>query len=525
MSGRSWTMHGRKRSRSPGRSRTPQKTRSPRQNLIFRAGGGWNQDEFARTLSEDMPSSTPAGTADEEADSSLSSACLSPATTPSTVPPQDNSSPITIYESHSGCSQSPGETWVCEETGPSRLNPASRVSPGYGFRSGQQHPRYDQLSFALASESSLTTGSIDYPTSSINPGRDGVGSPHSTNSWTEAHQVAEPGLDVGWQTYLSIKWPPGVPHPTAHNQSQSEHCSSLGVDGTEMCPVYPTTQIEAQPCASLAVPETRSNSVGSISIPHMSPYGIIRCGSCMDTDATYHTEESWLAHLQYRHPSWIDRDPSIPKTTWCGLAVCGTCSSPSTMYQNEGRWWVHVWMGHPEWRSWVPDSCFYSKCIDTAFQNRGDWLAHLWSAHFDWAEWVPRHCMWEDCTSNCRPFKTSKMWLAHVKKTHRKPYRCNIPLCGRPGPFGSQNDLNRHQQQIHQPPVPCAKPNCQAQRRGNTVRSDKHEEHDRKWHGPLPCPEPGCKRKTIGGIHHGFSTQDDLEKHLRDKHHRHHHRT
>jgi hypothetical protein len=315
MSGRSWTMHGRKRSRSPGRSRTPQKTRSPRQNLIFRAGGGWNQDEFARTLSEDMPSSTPAGTADEEADSSLSSACLSPATTPSTVPPQDNSSPITIYESHSGCSQSPGETWVCEETGPSRLNPASRVSPGYGFRSGQQHPRYDQLSFALASESSLTTGSIDYPTSSINPGRDGVGSPHSTNSWTEAHQVAEPGLDVGWQTYLSIKWPPGVPHPTAHNQSQSEHCSSLGVDGTEMCPVYPTTQIEAQPCASLAVPETRSNSVGSISIPHMSPYGIIRCGSCMDMDATYHTEESWLAHLQYRHPSWIDRDPSIPKTT------------------------------------------------------------------------------------------------------------------------------------------------------------------------------------------------------------------
>jgi hypothetical protein len=522
---RSWKMHGRKRSRSLRRSRTPQRTRSPWQNSITRASGAWNQDEFTRTFSEDMPSSPPVVTTDEEADSSLSSACLSPATTPSTVPPQDNSSPTTIYEFHSDCSQSPEETWTHEENGPSRLNPASRVSPAHGFRSVQQHPRYDQVSFAPVSKSSLTTGSINYPTSSINPGGDEVGSQHSSNSWTEAHQIAKPGHDVGWQTYLSLEWPPGVPHPISHTQNQSEHCYSLGVDDTEMRPVYPTTQIEAQPFASLAVSETQSNSVGSTEFPHTSHYGIIRCGSCQDTGATFYTEEGWLAHLQYRHPSWIYRDPNIPKITWYGPALCGACSSPPAMYQNELSWWFHVWMGHPEWLSWIPDSCFCWECTVTAFQNRGDWLAHLWSVHSDWAEWVPRNCMWEDCTSKCRPFKTSRMWLAHVTKTHWKPYRCSIPLCRRPGPFGSQNDLDRHQRQTHQPAVPCAKPNCQATRRGNTVRSDKHEEHDRRWHGPLPCPEPGCKRKTIGGIHHGFSTQDDLEKHLRDKHHVHHHCT
>jgi hypothetical protein len=366
----------------------------------------------------------------------------------------------------------------------------------------------------------LTTGSIDFPTSSINLGRDEVDSQHSTNSWTEAHQVAAPGRDVSWEDYLSFDWPPGVAHPAAHNQNQSEHYYSLGVDDTEMYPVHTTIQTEAQPCASLAVRETQPNSVGSAAIPSMSHYGIIRCGSCTDTNATHCTEEDWFAHLRHRHPSWIHWDPGMSKNTWYyGLALCGTCSSPPITYQTEGSWLVHVWMHHPELLSWVPDSCF-PECTHTAFQNRGNWLAHLWSVHPDWGEWVPRPCMWEDCTSKCPSFKTSKMWLAHVTRMHWKPYRCSIPSCRHPGPFGSQADLDRHQRQTHQPAVPCPKPNCPAPRRGNTVRSDKHDEHDRRWHGPLPCPAPGCKRKTIGGIHHGFSTQDELKRHLRDRHHR-----
>ena len=528
---RSWKMRRGKGFRLRRQYQTPQSSRSSPQNLVIGAGGAWNLDEFARPLFEDVASSIQAVTSDEEADSSLSFTSLSPSTASSTFPPQDNSSPTTVYEYHSDCSQSSDQTWDYEENRPSRMDlvtaPASEIFPAHGLRSGQQHPRYGEQSFPLVSESALTTGSIDYLASSINPGGYGVGSAH-TNRWTEVHLATEPGRDVDWRTYMSPEWPPWIPGLTAHNQS--ERCISLDVGGTEVSPVSrprtmdPTTQIKAQYRASLAVAKTQPDNGGSTGIPHISWYGMIRCGSCKDADAIYHTEEGWLAHLRRLHPQWIYWDPNILKTTWYGFARCGACSGPHTMYQTEGSWWVHVWMGHPEWPSWVPDTCFWSGCTGTAFQKRVDWLAHLWSVHFGWAKWVPRHCMWEDCTSTCSPFKTSKSWLAHVKKKHRKSYWCSFPLCDRQEPFGSQNDLDRHRLQRHEPAVPCTKPNCQAKRRGNTIRSDKHEEHDRKWHGPSPCPEPGCPRRTIGGIHHGFSTEDDLEKHLHDAHHRHHRR-
>jgi hypothetical protein len=119
MFGRSWRMHGRRRSRSPRRSRAPHRTRSPRQNPITRAGVHVDQDEVTRTFSEDMPSSTSAVTTDEEADGSLSSA-WSPSTASSTVRrrtipvlPQPMSPILTAYSPLTG----PGAVKILDHLG------------------------------------------------------------------------------------------------------------------------------------------------------------------------------------------------------------------------------------------------------------------------------------------------------------------------------------------------------------------------------------------------------------------------
>ena len=340
------------------------------------------------------------------------------------------------------------------------------ISPAYGFHSTQQHANDSQHSFSLVSEPAFTAGHIDGRASSVNP-RDFV--VDSEHSWMEAHMIAEPGRDVDWQTYLSPEWPPSAPSSTGSMPSQ---------------------------------------------------YGAILCGEC--ANATYQTREDWFAHLQQEHPEWICWLPETNLSSWHGIACCYTCIGPHAMQYTEESWWVHVWMGHPEWPIWVPFTCILG-CADTAFHNKGAWLAHLWKLHSNRGVWVSRHCMWENCAPTRRPYKTFNEWLNHVKKKHQKSFMCGILSCSRYGdPFGSQADLNRHHRQVHQPAVHCTKTNCQAKRRGNTRRDDKHEEHDRRWHGDLPCFEPICPRRTAwDGTLNGFSTDDDLQRHLRDAHYLH----
>lgn len=147
----------------------------------------------------------------------------------------------------------------------------------------------------------------------------------------------------------------------------------------------------------------------------------------------------------------------------------------------------------------------------------------FWRAHKNDPGWKATRCFNPTCKTS-KVFPTARAWLEHVRTVHYKIFHCDHDGCKlhidgpTPHYFGSKSDLDRHKKSKHERPVYCNKPGCVGKEKLN--RADKRKRHAQTHHGHLECPVPRCPRQHRGGIHYGFSTEQDLALHLQDKHNR-----
>lgn len=471
-------IYGGKGASSQRSAHSPQSSKFFPQNILSLTAYSGNLNKPNGSYFSDTSSPTSTFNSDGETNSFLSSANSSPSTASSSLPPQDNLSPTLNSSFLYGRSRSP--SFPLDTTEHSLSNVNLGMIPQYGDSSTYE-PSYSQHQLKYDEQFFLTFGSAGSTFLGMNNGDSPTGSD---------------GCDV----------------TSASDTNQSYHTYHI----TNRVPNYTVVDLI----------DTRSTAVRPGAIPEdMTLYKNLRCAICNDADMTYYTEASWLIHLWKAHPEWIVCNPVTFTTEWKGVARCNACINSYDVYHNEVGWRVHVWMAHPEWISRIPETCFWLGCEDTTFESRGSWFAHLWEVHPNWGKWgTPRSCIWEDCTSKCRPFKTANLWLAHVKQKHQKSYWCKFSGCelgtgaSKEKAFGTKHDLDRHRQQVHEPRITCQLPFCQG--RAKLARPDKLELHNKLWHGPWQCEVSDCPRQRINGIDYGFSTQDDLQKHTRERHHR-----
>ncbi|KAE8452853.1 hypothetical protein EG329_013125 [Mollisiaceae sp. DMI_Dod_QoI] len=169
---------------------------------------------------------------------------------------------------------------------------------------------------------------------------------------------------------------------------------------------------------------------------------------------------------------------------------------------------------------YIPSPCYH--CNDVLYHTLNDWYVHLWKAHEDPSSWTTTTCVWEGCKT-ASAFTSVKLWLDHVRIVHHKSFYCKRADCkirlGGPNakPFGSKADLRRHNLSTHATPIYCDKLGCTGKEKLN--RADKRSKHKFNYHGQRLCTVDECPRsRHVGSVYYGFSTQDDLDAHLRDKH-------
>jgi hypothetical protein len=167
-----------------------------------------------------------------------------------------------------------------------------------------------------------------------------------------------------------------------------------------------------------------------------------------------------------------------------------------------------------------PSTCYLCNDPDTVLQDWNDRKVHYWTKHAPPAgspgAWSSTRCLWQGCRLQ-KTFKSSRDWLYHTHTVHQKRYRCDALGCN-VGPFGTQAMVERHYRTKHTKPKLCTKTGCQARKGTNLSRKDKLGEYEAMWHGPLVCEIADCPRRRIDGEDHGFSKQDELDKHMRRKH-------
>lgn len=166
-------------------------------------------------------------------------------------------------------------------------------------------------------------------------------------------------------------------------------------------------------------------------------------------------------------------------------------------------------------RSIYPSRCSRCDNDSTIYQDHNTWLVHYVEIHE--ADLFPRKCLWEGCKLQ-KKFKRPKHWLSHARSVHLKNIWCDVSGCSYDHPFGNQAMVDRHKKQTHNGAKNCTRPGCQGRKNSNLARRDKLLDHNFKWHGPLECKDANCLRRTIAGVDHGFSTEEDLTKHMREKH-------
>lgn len=179
---------------------------------------------------------------------------------------------------------------------------------------------------------------------------------------------------------------------------------------------------------------------------------------------------------------------------------------------------------------YCPSPCFLCEgvratddAIKPLHNTLNDWLVHFWKMHEDSSLWTTNTCVWKGCKTTTT-FASVKLWLEHVRIVHYKSFYCERADCkirlGSPNakPFGSRADLNRHDRSTHATPIYCDKRGCTGREKLN--RSDKRSKHEVDYHGQKLCIFKDCPRsRHVENVYYGFSTQDDLIAHLRDKHH------
>jgi len=116
---------------------------------------------------------------------------------------------------------------------------------------------------------------------------------------------------------------------------------------------------------------------------------------------------------------------------------------------------------------------------------------------------------------HCEPLSRAPSYPPSSKLKNQASILCDRPGCIS-GPFGSASDLKRHQLSTHAVPIYCDKPGCIGRQKLN--RRDKRAAHNYYYHGPLQCRFEGCPRRHREDVFYGFSTEDDLAAHLREKH-------
>lgn len=131
---------------------------------------------------------------------------------------------------------------------------------------------------------------------------------------------------------------------------------------------------------------------------------------------------------------------------------------------------------------------------------------------------VPGPCLHEYCQSRKFPPMLKDLCRArtHYRIVHgEKKHLCPAAGCGIA--FGDSSTLDRHFLARHLPEgrTRCSISGCQSKSKGfDKYRRERLVAHNKKFHGPFICEIDGCVR----GASNGFANEEELRKHMTQKH-------